>query len=254
MKQKVTVARDNTTNIVGKGGFVLTGHLSLADTIEFDVAIQYMPWPNEGDHSLAESVFHYGSRIAQQDHDCGKLIAHINFGPMTMVITPLATATSSREIVFSACQVLVEGTPVGFAICDSMCYTPMLPCNIFKLPIASAEGSSDNSVIVGMDPLADYGASVCSLVVGLVFVAIEAATLEGGGTGTAVKQGTGIVGDQVQGAALDALSPRQIARDLFRAGFDDDPNTDGGTVASDALRRLAGPDMAAVHPLVDIFI
>ena len=151
MNKPVVVASDMTVVTPNCGHVVPLPAVEVAVPIEHEASFN-----SYFRHRLAASVRHKNSAIAQGWHDCGRLIDH-NLGPLDVIV---GYVMSSRQIMFSAGAVQVEGHPVGFAtiVFGPGPPTPMLTCGLVPLPVGSAVTSASNTVIVGMHPILDYRA------------------------------------------------------------------------------------------------
>ncbi len=209
MEAHVVIATDLTIALPN------VGHVMPMLSIEVPVNIEWAIWANSSKHALARNVLHQGSPMAQAFHDCGKLIAHLQ--PLDIILGPIQ---SSRQIMFSAMDVLIEGEPVGFA--EAM--TPMLTCGLVPMPVGAAVTSYSNDVIVGMDFLWDFvlcwaGTIVEMVIMGSVNTALTIAGMAtGGGSTFAAEVGKSaaetLVGIAV-GELLSMLSPgRRYIEDM----------------------------------------
>ena len=132
--------------------------LSLAAcAIEPPVNMWWPPGMAMGSNKFTTTVFHQGMGIAQDGHDCGVMIPHVQVAPApNNMLTPLHILFSSRKSMFVASKVVMDGKSPACCVMFALPPSPMVYCaDPMSPPLADAVTSYLNTVKVGMT-LADF--------------------------------------------------------------------------------------------------
>ncbi len=143
--------------------------------VEIPTPMQYPP--GKWAHAFTKSVFHKGTTLALDGHDCGVGILHVSVPPLPAnLLLALIIPFSSRKMNFSASTVLMDGSATG--VSDHLGVpTPMSACaEPISLPVVFPITNSLNTVNVGAT-VGDLLAGWAGIAVSAVFDSIFEATL-----------------------------------------------------------------------------
>lgn len=160
VKQKISVSLDLTLPVLPAPMISLHKYVCIppnpavpyAGHLDCMVNIFWPPGYGLGQNKLASSVRHASQMIAQESHDCGVCIPHMNIAPPAPVNVLLAIHIpfSKRAMCFSASTVKMQGSAVGTSDLLSI-PTPMMVCeNPISLPVGFPVTNACNTVNVGM--------------------------------------------------------------------------------------------------------
>lgn len=140
-----------------------------ACAIEISVPAFWPPGAALGSNKFTTTVFHNHMAFCLEGHDCGKFILHIQVLPATNnMLTLTHIPLSSRKANFSASTVKADGAAPACMTMISWPPTPMTYCaNPMGMPLAGAETSHANSVVVGMT-LADWLSGAFAIVANMI--------------------------------------------------------------------------------------
>jgi hypothetical protein len=117
----------------------------------------WIPGAFVGANQFTTSVTHRAVGITLDGHDLGPLLPHLQIVPDPInALTPLHWLKSSREAMFVASTVVMQGKPVS--LCSGLIVppTPMFYCGEPGVPgLGDVTGPFESSVVVGMTPI-DY--------------------------------------------------------------------------------------------------
>jgi len=175
VRQKVTIASDITAIVLPIPNSSLHSYLGptpsspLAavpspQSVAVDPPVPVMHPPGSSAHRLSRRVRHRRQPIAQDGHDCGRMIRHIHLLPSPANSLSVVHALfSSRRATFFSSRVRIEGSCVASLDGTSVPPTPMLACSEpANLPTAISLTSFTNTVTFGMTP-GDFAAGMIAV-------------------------------------------------------------------------------------------
>ncbi|HUN80810.1 MAG TPA: hypothetical protein VMV81_04795 [Phycisphaerae bacterium] len=217
--------------------------LSLAAcAIESPTNMWWPPGMAMGSNKFTSTVFHQGMGIAQDGHDCGALIPHLQVAPApNNMLTPLVHIPfSSRKSMFVASTVAMDGKSPACCTMFGLPPSPMVYCaNPMSPPLADAVTSYLNTVTVGMT-LADFLIGAVTIAASMLID--KYMSPDGLTPGQQVAAGLLGGGSPAQIGAKAALS---VASGLARAIFTDGPVSIAAPIGSPYLQIQPSADRAA---------
>jgi len=162
---------------------------------EIPCTVYWPPGELMGKNKLTTTVKHLGLSIAQEGHDCGPMIVHVQIVPASNnMLTPLQVLTSKRKANFSSGEIKANGSPIANCMLTMLPPTPMTSCGSpVAIPGTDTPTAHMNSLLVGIHPV--------DLIAGWVEVALTllveiAQAMGGGGVSPGAFSDTGVIAEQ----------------------------------------------------------
>lgn len=156
----------------------------LSPSVEVPATQLWPPGNLKGDNELTDTVKHHYLSIVQKGHNCGLMIPDITTACPPNLLYPLIWPRSSREMIFSASKVKMDGKPTAAA--SSFPPLPMMTCGSpMSRPTALVHPIQllANNAYVGvtfldviMEPIAAIAKKIAGKILGSIFGKITTKT------------------------------------------------------------------------------